>query len=133
MQADHVVHRGGCHCGNIRFEVRASPDIQVSECNCSICSKSGFLGLVVPVERFRLLSDPGKLTTYQFNTRNAKHTFCPICGIKSFYHPRSHPDGINVNARCLDSGTVRTRTVEAVDGRNWESIYKDGESAPYRN
>ena len=133
MASDLVVHRGGCHCGNIRFEVTAPAEITVSECNCSICSKSGYLGLTVRADRFRLVTEPAGVTAYRFNTGRAKHVFCAVCGIKSYYHPRSHADGINVNARCLEPGTVTAMTVRKVDGRNWETVYADAAPSPYLN
>ena len=113
-------HTGGCHCGRVRFEVIAPANIEVSECNCSICAKSGFLHLIVPAERFKLLSGGDALTTYTFNTGVAKHLFCSICGVKSFYIPRSHPDGISVNARCIDGGSIESMQVRPFDGRDWE-------------
>jgi len=121
-----VTHQGGCHCGRVRFEVVAPKDLTVSLCNCSICSKSGYLGLVVPVERFMLLRGADCLTTYTFNTETARHLFCKSCGIKSFYVPRSHPDGFNVNARCIDSDTIGEMTIRPIDGRNWEKLYPSG-------
>ena len=99
-------HTGGCHCGRVRFEVMAPAQIEVADCNCSICSKFGYLHLIVPASRFRLLSGSDKLTEYTFNTGTAKHLFCRVCGIKSFYVPRSNPDGIDVNVRCLDNSTI---------------------------
>jgi hypothetical protein len=101
-----VTHRGGCHCRRVRFEVDAPAQFQVLDCNCSICRMSGFLHLIVPAARFRLLSGVDDLVEYSFNTGTAKHRFCRHCGIKAFYVPRSHPDGIDVNARCLDQGTI---------------------------
>jgi len=121
-----ITHTGGCHCGRVRFEVTAPAKIRVSECNCSICTKSGYLHLVVPVERFKLLSGGDSLATYTFNTGTAKHLFCKVCGIKSFYVPRSHPDGISVNARCLDPGTVEEMSVRVTNGREWEKEYPKG-------
>jgi hypothetical protein len=121
-----VTHTGGCHCGRVRFEVIAPRVLNVSDCNCSICSKSGYLHLIVPKPRFRLLSGADALTTYEFNTRTAKHLFCAVCGIKSFYVPRSHPDGHSVNARCLDEGTVERMNIAQTDGKNWEKIYPAG-------
>jgi len=115
-----VKHTGGCHCGRVRFELSAPEDVLVSECNCSICSKSGYLGLVVSRSRFKLLAGEDCLTTYSFNTGIAKHLFCRHCGIKSFYVPRSHPHGYNVNVRCLDPGTVKNMTVKPFNGREWE-------------
>src|ERR1700693_4999733 len=97
-----VHHNGGCHCGRVRFEVIAPSRLSVSECNCSMCSKSGYLHLIVPKSRFRLLQGEEFLTTYTFNTHVAKHFFCSACGVKSFYVPRSHPDGYSVNFRALN-------------------------------
>jgi hypothetical protein len=121
-----VTHSGGCHCGRVRFEVIAPKRLSVSECNCSICSKSGYLHLVVPADRFKLLSGSDTLKTYSFNTHTAKHLFCSVCGIKSFYVPRSHPDGISVNARCIDSQTIDELKVTSLNGREWEAQYPKG-------
>jgi hypothetical protein len=121
-----IKHTGGCHCGRVRFEVTAPAKIKVSECNCSICSKSGYLHLIVPGDRFKLLSGGDVLTSYTFNTGTAKHLFCSVCGIKSFYVPRSHPDGFSINARCLDEGTVEATLIEQANGRDWEKMYPAG-------
>jgi len=115
-----ITHTGSCHCGAVRYEVDAPPDLEVSECNCSICSRSAYLHLIVPRSRFRLLAGENQLSSYSFDTHEAKHLFCRICGIKSFYIPRSHPDGISVNVRCLDPATIRSMQVEFFDGKNWE-------------
>jgi hypothetical protein len=115
-----VTHRGGCHCGRVRFEIDAPAEIDVNECNCSMCARSGYLHLVVPKTRFRLLSGEDSLSSYRFNTGVAQHLFCSSCGVKSFYVPRSHPEGYSVNARCLDVGTVTRRTVGQFDGLDWE-------------
>ncbi len=131
--SDVITHKGGCHCGRVRFEVRAAAAIRVSECNCSICAKAGYLSMVVPKERFTLLSGEDDLTTYAFNTGVAQHRFCSHCGIKSFTIPRSHPDGINVNARCLDPGTMTEMTVMPFNGQEWEAQYPDGRAAGYPN
>ena len=124
--AEFVTHRGGCHCGRVRFEVQAPAQLDVGDCNCSMCTRAGYLHLMVPKERFRLLSGGDALTSYQFNTGTAKHLFCAVCGVKSFYVPRSHPDGYSVNARCLDPGTVTGIAVKQIDGRNWEKHYPQG-------
>ncbi|MEE8344699.1 MAG: GFA family protein [Woeseiaceae bacterium] len=116
-----TIHKGGCHCGRIRFEVDAPGDLEVNECNCSICRLTGFLHLIVRKDDFRLVSGRDDLSTYQFNTGVARHFFCAVCGVKSFYIPRSNPDGYSVNARCLDPGTVTSMTIETFDGRNWEA------------
>ncbi len=116
-----VKHSGGCHCGRVRFEVTAPAEIEATECNCSICGKSGFLHLLVPKSRFSLLQGSECLTQYSFNTGVAKHYFCSTCGIKSFYVPRSHPDGYSVNVRCLDPGSVTALNIKPFDGANWEA------------
>jgi centromere protein V len=125
--ADELVrHTGGCHCGRVRFEVMAPARIEVGECNCSMCSRTGYRHLVVKGAQFRLRSGEDALTLYQFNTGTAKHWFCRHCGVKSFYVPRSHPDGYSVNARCLDEGTFEIVSVRKIDGRNWEQHYPEG-------
>lgn len=115
-----TLHQGGCHCGKVRFEVEASEDLLVDQCNCSICRMSGFLHLLVTRENFRLISGDNDRETYTFNTGVAQHYFCRHCGIKSYYVPRSHPDGISVNANCLDTATIASLTVTPFDGTNWE-------------
>jgi len=116
-----ITHRGGCHCGRVRFEVDAPACPDVDDCNCSICSKTGYLHLIVERGAFRLLQGEDALTTYTFNTGTAKHLFCRYCGIKPYYVPRSHPDGVSVNARCLDAGTLTGMNIRPFDGRNWEA------------
>lgn len=115
-----VRHRGGCHCGAVRYEVDAPEILEVQSCNCSICAKTGYLHLIVPASRFRLQQGRDDLASYTFNTHTAQHLFCRTCGIKSFYVPRSNPDGYSVNVRCLDPETIQSIRVSAFDGRNWE-------------
>ncbi|GAC1301875.1 MAG: GFA family protein [Steroidobacteraceae bacterium] len=115
-----VTHAGGCHCGRVRFHVRAPSRLTVADCNCSICAKSGYLHLIVDRDSFTLTSGADALTTYVFGTGIAKHHFCSHCGVKSFYIPRSHPDGVSVNARCIDTGTIESMTVTLFDGLHWE-------------
>ena len=115
-----VTYRGGCHCRRVRFEVDAPRRLHVQDCNCSLCRMSGFWHLIVPASRFRLLSGAEVLTEYTFNTGVAKHRFCSVCGVKSFYIPRSNPDGVDVNARCLDEGSIIEIEIEPFDGQNWE-------------
>ena len=115
-----MIHKGGCHCGRVRFEVDAPAFLELSDCNCSLCSMTGYQHLIVAKDDFRLQRGEGDMTTYTFNTGVARHFFCKHCGIKSFYVPRSHPDGISVNARCLDEGTVAGVSLTPFDGRNWE-------------
>jgi hypothetical protein len=115
-----MLYRGSCHCGAVAFEVDAPERPLVQRCNCSICTKSGFLHLIVPRSRFRLVRGEGDLTTYTFHTGVAKHTFCRHCGMKPFYVPRSNPDGVDVNVNCLDP-VPADLNVEPFDGQNWEA------------
>ena len=118
-------YQGGCHCGRVRF--RISADLATTTyCNCSICAKKGFLHLIVAPAQFELLCGKDDLTTYRFNTGTAQHTFCRHCGMHPFYMPRSDPDKIDVNARCLDDIDLTALDLKYFDGRHWEeSMQKD--------
>ena len=111
---------GGCHCGAVRFEAALPAKVIAQDCNCSICARTGFVHVIVPESRFRLLSGADRLTAYTFNTGVARHLFCSVCGVKSFYRPRSNPDGWSVNARCLDDCADLAITIVPFDGRDWE-------------
>lgn len=113
-------YSGGCHCRAVHFEVDAPREPEVWRCNCSICAMVGFEHLIVPRSRFRLLAGAERLTSYRFNTGVAEHLFCSVCGVKSFYVPRSHPDGYSVNARCLDGQPLARVALRDFDGQNWE-------------
>ena len=117
-------YQGSCHCGAVRFRVRADLS-SLLECNCSVCTKKGILHLIVPPEQFELVQGGEELATYQFNTNTAKHTFCRHCGMHPFYVPRSDPDKISVNARCLDGiDPARLKPSHFFDGRNWEEAQR---------
>lgn len=111
---------GGCHCGAVRFEAEVPEAVEVLDCNCSVCARTGFRHLIVPHGDFRLLSGEADLTSYRFGTGAANHLFCSICGVKSFYQPRSHPDAWSVNLNAVDDTTGLSITFSAFDGRNWE-------------
>ena len=121
---------GGCHCAAVRFEATLpEPPVPALDCNCSICRMTGFLHLIVPHGDFELISGRDSLASYRFGTGTADHLFCSICGVKSFYQPRSHPDAWSVNANCLDERVELI--VDRFDGANWEAAIKDlpGEGA----
>jgi len=126
--SDTITHEGGCHCGRVRYRVQAAADLTVYECNCSICSKSGYLHLPANKQDFTLLRGEDELSCYTFDTHEASHLFCKHCGIKSYYVPRSNPDGFTVNVRCLDQDTIESMTIIPFDGKNWEKhvdAYRD--------
>ena len=115
-----MIYSGGCHCGAVRFQVDAPEDVEVEDCNCSICRMTAFLHLIVSKSAFVLLQGEESLGLYTFNTGVAQHFFCKTCGIKPFYIPRSNPDGVDVNVRCLDTPPKNLRIVP-FDGSNWEA------------
>lgn len=116
-----VEAQGGCHCGAVRFRISLPrPHVELLDCNCSMCSRTGFLHLIVPHSDFELLTLQQALTSYRFGTGAAEHLFCSLCGVKAFYQPRSHPEAWSVNFRCLDDGHGLTSSVNRFDGRNWE-------------
>lgn len=113
--------KGGCHCAAVAWEAEADDAVVIDECNCSMCQRVGFLHLIVPKTKFRLLSGSDQLTEYTFNTGVAKHLFCKVCGVKSFYIPRSNPDGYSLNLRCMDRAQFSSIEIRPFDGQNWEA------------
>lgn len=116
---------GGCHCGRVKYEIKIPDKILVNRCSCSICQKSGYLHLIVPANRFKLIFGEEDLLEYRFHTGVARHLFCRVCGIKSFYVPRSHPESFSVNLNCIDLPDEVDVTVEEFDGRNWSKNRKN--------
>lgn len=113
---------GGCHCGAVRFRFTLpKAQVELLDCNCSICSRTGFLHLIVPHRDFDLQTPRAALTSYRFGTGAAEHLFCGTCGVKSFYQPRSHPDAWSVNFHCVDAGHGLSVTITPFDGKNWEA------------
>ena len=115
-----TIYSGGCHCGDVKFEVSLEHQPLLHTCNCSMCAKSAYIHLIIPNTSFKLLTDKEKLSCYQFNSKIAEHYFCKRCGVKSFYVPRSNPDGVSVNARCLNNEEWQQWSIEHFDGQNWE-------------
>ena len=113
---------GGCHCGLVRFEAEVPSAPEVLDCDCSICRMTGYLHLIVPETDFRQTEGRRDTITYRFGTGTARHIFCGQCGIKSFYKPRSHPDGISINLRCLDEGHGVAARIVPFDGRNHPGV-----------
>jgi hypothetical protein len=118
-----MIVQGGCHCGKVRFAIQVAPPLELLDCNCSICSRTGYLHLIVPRGEFTLLSGTESLVSYRFGGGAAEHLFCRNCGIKSFYQPRSHPQAWSVNFRCLDPRHGLQPEIRAFDGQNWEAAH----------
>ncbi|KAK8933567.1 hypothetical protein KSP39_PZI015460 [Platanthera zijinensis] len=126
MNAETVIHSGGCHCQHVRWQVEASPSVIAWQCSCSNCSMRGNTHFIVPSSKFKLSANSEQyLTTYTFGSHTAKHKFCKICGITSFYVPRSNPDGVAVTVKCVDVGTLSHVEYRMFDGRNWEKSYEN--------
>ncbi|CAL5081352.1 unnamed protein product [Urochloa decumbens] len=124
-----VVHTGGCHCRRVRWRVEAPASVVAWVCNCSNCSVRGNTHFVVPASKFKLDGGPAGaaeefITTYTFGTHTARHTFCKVCGITSFYYPRSNPDGVAVTVACVDPGTLTHVEYRKADGKNWEEWFE---------
>ncbi len=120
-EADREI-RGGCHCGAVRFRAQLgeTQPREALRCNCSLCEKRGFIHIIIARDRFELESGQEALISYRFNTEVAQHLFCKICGVQSFYRPRSHPEDYSVNLRCLDEGQA-SFAIRDFDGANWEA------------
>ena len=115
-----LTHTGGCHCGAVRWEIEAPAVLKTHTCNCSICNLTHYQHLIVPKHRFRVVKGDNHLNLYTFGSGIAQHYFCKTCGVKSFYIPRSNPNGVSVHARCIDPATVQAVEDEPFDGQNWE-------------
>ena len=116
-----LVYEGSCHCAAVRFQVEANEELELLDCNCSLCQMQGYQHLIVPKSAFRLLHGDDALSCYRFHTGVAQHLFCKHCGVKSFYIPRSNPDGVSVNARCIDTSAAHSVTLVPFDGQDWEA------------
>ena len=121
--SSEVLHRGGCHCGAVAFTFTAPAALVAWDCSCSICSMRRNTHTIIPSTSFTLLTPPGSMSEYRFGTRTARHLFCSTCGVCSYYHPRSNPDGIAVTVACIHPGTVAAVEVRPFDGRHWEQAH----------
>lgn len=119
-KGERMTHSGGCHCGDVHWSIEAPPILDTHTCNCSICNINHYQHFIVPKSRFHLHSDPEFIACYRFGSEIAEHYFCRRCGVKSYYVPRSNPDGVSVNVRCITSDTVDAIYDTPFDGKNWE-------------
>jgi hypothetical protein len=120
----HATHRGGCHCGAVRFEVALAPDVKGSRCNCSICSKTAATGAIVKPDAFRLLSGEESLSGYQWGAKISTRHFCRHCGVQCFgvgHLAEVGGDFVSVNLNALDDFDVSLLDIIHWDGRhdNW--------------
>lgn len=116
-----TVYAGSCHCGGVRFQI----DHDLSElttCDCSLCVKRNAVMAKVPEAKLTLLAGENLLSTYEWNSRRAKHHFCASCGIYVFHRKRAAPDHYGVNIFCLDGFDPRTLPVRATEGANMSVV-----------
>lgn len=115
-------YTGGCHCGEVQYEVELGEIKELLSCNCSICSKSGWLLLFAPDSNFKLLKGEKFLTDYQFGKKNIHHLFCSKCGVRSFSlgaNPSTGEKMRAINARCLNDFNIEAYPLRKVDGKNF--------------
>jgi hypothetical protein len=109
------VYQGSCHCGDVRFSIDADI-VELTTCDCSLCSRKNALMTQVPERNFKLIDGHDHLSEYRWNTRVARHFFCSTCGIYTFHRKRSLPDHYGVNVRCLEDFDVSGVPVRAAEG-----------------
>lgn len=115
-----MAYKGGCHCGKIAFDVDGDID-QVIECNCSICSKRGYLLWFVPRANLHLSEPEAELPAYTFNRHRIKHHFCPVCGVAPF--------GIGSDGQGNAMAAMNVRCFQDVDPAALKIVPFDGRSA----
>jgi hypothetical protein len=128
-----VKFNGGCHCKSVVFQVESPSDLVVHKCNCSICHIKQNHHFIIPENSFLLISGQDKLTEYRFNTHAAVHYFCSVCGVESFYRPRSNPNGYGINIYSIDTSPATSISYTEFDGINWEESMKSSDIQKYSN
>lgn len=115
-----TTYTGGCHCKKVQYEVEIDNLGEVISCNCSICSKRGWLLTFVPKESFKLKTGEDELTDYQFNKHLIHHLFCTTCGTASFGSGSDDKgnEAITINVRCLDNVDIDTLSITQYDGKS---------------
>lgn len=119
--ADTKIYKGGCHCGAVAYEVETDLGM-VIECNCSHCSRKGFLLTFVTPDKFTLRSGEDALAEYRFNKHAIAHLFCRTCGVQSFARgvtPKTGKEMRAVNVRCLEGVDLTALTITPVDGKSF--------------
>lgn len=113
-------HQGSCHCQAVTWEAEADID-EVMECNCSHCSRKGFLLKFVPASQFKLLSGEDNLTEYRFNKKHIAHLFCKTCGVQSFARGKDQEgnETIALNVRCIPDLDKNSLKVNEFDGKSY--------------
>ena len=113
-----MIFCGHCHCGAVAFEVEAPKPFVAQDCNCSICTMTGYIHLIVPKSRFRLLTPEENAGTYRFNTMKIGHRFCPVCGIQPYADGQDKEGNqmAAINVRCLDDVDLSALRVIQYDG-----------------
>lgn len=115
-----MAFRVSCHCGHIQLEVDEAEIGIVYECNCSICTRSGFLHWYVEPEKVRYLNQGHGVSTYVWRTLSGGQHFCPNCGTAVYRSSTQYPPPLSINARCIEGVNVATLTIQQLDGRSYD-------------
>lgn len=79
---------GGCHCGNVKYQLQWLPDsmvIPARQCSCSFCTKHGAVWTSCPAGSLHIdIKDPQKMQAYEFSTRTTQFQICTQCGVVPF-------------------------------------------------
>ena len=98
---------GSCHCGGVRFEVETEyPLGPYFRCNCSLCSRKSAIMGAAPRESLKLTSGQELLSTYTWNTHEARHYFCRVCGIYTHHAMRGETTTVGLNMACIEGFDV---------------------------
>lgn len=114
-----MTHTGSCHCGKVKFAVEGEVQ-QVIECNCSHCSRKGYLLWFVDRDAYTPLSPDDEMATYTFNKHVIQHRFCRTCGCA--------PVGLGVDTSGAAKAAINVRCLEGIDLGALQRVPVDGRS-----
>ena len=123
-------YQGSCHCGAVRYEADIDLSQGTTKCNCSICKKTRYWGIVIKPAAFRLQTDDVQLTDYQFGSRQGHQLFCKGCGLRSFGHGNVPEIGgafVSINIACLDGVSdeeLAALPVRYLNGRDYDWMHE---------
>ena len=111
-------YEGSCHCGAVRYEAELTPPEKAFACNCSMCSRAGWLLAFSSLSAFKLVTGEGDLSDYQFGKKHIHHYFCRTCGVRAFSRGTDGKgkETVAVNLRCLAGLDAAKLPVETFDG-----------------
>ena len=110
-----------CHCGRATIHLPRKPD-SVTECNCSLCSKTGFRGVYFRSDELVIDGDFDSYVRSDLSQAYLATHRCSCCGVATHWTPLGEPphERMGVNARLIDPALLEGVTVQKVDGANWD-------------